>query len=100
MVLKTLHGSTRKPCGQGTHRFLQILKKTECAFVYKCARLHFGQLEFLEPHLRDSWPACVGALEGEWYNLRDCGAEKGVHIPWVVQVEGNKRFVVGTTVAH
>jgi hypothetical protein len=29
---------------------------------------------------------------------RECGVEKGVHILWVVQVEGNKRYMVGIVV--
>jgi hypothetical protein len=70
--------------------YLQILKKIECAFVYKCARLHFGQLVFQEPHLKDSWPTCAGALEGEWYSLRDCGVEKGVHFLGLCRLRGTR----------
>jgi hypothetical protein len=49
MVLKMLHGITKKTCGKNTHNVLIILKETK----YKNARLHFEQLE-LQNHISES----------------------------------------------
>jgi hypothetical protein len=88
MVLKMPCGSMRRPCGRSTHNFLQILKKIECTFVYKCARLHFGSWSSWSHISETSCPTYVGALEGKWYNLRDCGAEKGVHFLGLCRLRG------------
>jgi hypothetical protein len=48
LLLKMLHGSTRKPCRKHTRTFLQILKKIECTFVHKRKETLFWQLDFLE----------------------------------------------------
>jgi hypothetical protein len=33
---------------------------------------------------------CVGTLEGKWYNLRDCSAEKGVHFLGLCRLRGTR----------
>jgi hypothetical protein len=79
MVLKMPHLSMRRPCGRITHKFLKKLKKFECIFVYKCARLCFDRWNSWSHISEISCLICVGALERKWYNLRECDAVNGVH---------------------
>jgi hypothetical protein len=45
-------------------------------------------LEFLEPYLGYSSSTCDGALKGEQYNLRDCGAKKRVKFLRLCRLRG------------
>jgi hypothetical protein len=96
MVLKMLCGSMRRPCGRSTHKFLQILKKMN---VHLYISVQDSILAARVPRTT-SWRFLANLLEALEKVVQPEGlhAEKGVHIPWVVQVEGNKRFMVGIVV--
>ena len=88
MVMKILRRSTRRPCGKSTSIFLEILKKNECIFVYKCGRLHFENWSSWS-HISENYCLiCARSLEGKWYNLKEYGIEKRVHFLGLCRLQG------------
>jgi hypothetical protein len=55
----------------------------------------FWQLEFLEPHLRDFLSDLCWSPGREVVQPEGLWCREGGTLPWVVQVEGNERLLVG-----